>query len=274
MSFDETSFARDRPVASFFVLTFVLSYVVGVLVAILLQFVLPPSLRDSADVVAKYGPTFAGLIMAWTVAGESGLMKLLSGLLTFRVHLGWYAFAVVVPFVLVLLSIVVFAATGGTIQSENWSAAAVTPLLVLILTKVFLGGGLGEELGWRGFALPQLQKRMTALKASLMIWIVWSAWHYPAFALDSNREGEMPILMFTIFVLTVRVGEAPASSTGLPWQCPPFPASCPVRFAITRAGPPPSQTRACRIPAPGSSSATPRTGPSASDIRSLQRVTV
>jgi membrane protease YdiL (CAAX protease family) len=205
MSFVETSFVRKRPATSFFALTYILSYVVGILVAVLLQILLPSSLRDSADVFAKYGPTLAGVFMAWAVAGRAGLMRLVSGLLTFRIHLGWYAFALLLPFVMVVVSIAVFAMTGGNLQTENWRSATLLSLIVLIPTKIFFGGGLGEELGWRGFALPQLQKRMTALKASLIIWIVWSVWHFPAIALDANREGEMPIVMFTIFVLAITI---------------------------------------------------------------------
>ncbi|MFC7029147.1 CPBP family intramembrane glutamic endopeptidase [Halomicroarcula sp. GCM10025710] len=54
---------------------------------------------------------------------------------------------------------------------------------MLILLTTVLGGGQ-EEFGWRGFALPALQSRFDALTASIVIGIVWAAWHLPAFVFE------------------------------------------------------------------------------------------
>ncbi len=205
MTTDEHSPSRQYPVASFFVLTFILSYFGGVIAAIILQMLLPESLKDSADVVAKFGPTFAGIIMAGVVAGKVGVKKLFDALLDFRIHPGWYGYALVLPFIIMILSLAIFQWNGGTLETGQWNTAALNSLLLLIPLKIFLGGGLGEELGWRGFALPQLQKRMSAFRASLLIWVVWTVWHFPAFFLASSRDGEMPIWMFTIFVFAVTI---------------------------------------------------------------------
>lgn len=203
MTTDERSPSRQYPVASFFVLTFILSYFGGVIAAIILQMLLPESLKDSADVVAKFGPTFAGIIMAGVVAGKVGVKRLFDALLDFRIPPGWYGYALLLPFVIMILSLAIFQLNGGTLETAKWNTVALNSLLLLIPLKIFLGGGLGEELGWRGFALPQLQKRMSAFRASLLIWVVWTVWHFPAFFLASSRDGEMPIWMFTIFVFAV-----------------------------------------------------------------------
>lgn len=205
MNESNPSIVQRYPVLSFFVLAFLFSYGFGIIAAVLLVIVLPESLQDHADVLAKFGPTFAGLYLAWKVSGSTGLRRLTASLFAFQVHIGWFAFALVLPFVVMGFSIVMYVLWGGEIYPERLNLTVFYTVLLLIPVKTFFGGGLGEELGWRGFALPQLQNHMSALQASLIIWVVWTVWHFPAFALDSDRTGEMPIYLFTIFVLSVTV---------------------------------------------------------------------
>ncbi|MCF7793531.1 MAG: CPBP family intramembrane metalloprotease [Candidatus Cloacimonetes bacterium] len=53
-------------------------------------------------------------------------------------------------------------------------------MIFLFITSLFFdGGGLMEEIGWRGFALPRLQKKWSPLKASIILGTIWSLWHIP-----------------------------------------------------------------------------------------------
>ncbi len=54
---------------------------------------------------------------------------------------------------------------------------------------LFVGGPLAEELGWRGFALPRLLTRHTALFSSLLIGVIWACWHLPLFAVPGTGSG-------------------------------------------------------------------------------------
>lgn len=82
-----------------------------------------------------------------------------------------------------------------------------TPLLipVVYLYILFLGGPLGEEIGWRGFALPELMKRHTPFVASLILGFVWTFWHLPAFFIPgSAQEGvSFPLYIVNTMVLTM-----------------------------------------------------------------------
>ncbi len=88
-----------------------------------------------------------------------------------------------------LVALLLFPAVGvlGTLvvggpdelgQGSAWPTSATNLLLVLVTTALF-GGPLGEELGWRGFALPRLQVAHTPLVASVVIGLVWGLWHLP-----------------------------------------------------------------------------------------------
>lgn len=66
-------------------------------------------------------------------------------------------------------------------------------------------GPLGEELGWRGFALPRLLKRRSALSAGVILGIIWGVWHLPAFIIAGTPQNNMsfPIFMISIVALSV-----------------------------------------------------------------------
>ena len=74
---------------------------------------------------------------------------------------------------------------AGALPSVTFSIQTVTTMLFSLhagfFVSLFLRGALGEELGLRGFALPRLQTHMSPFRASLIIGVLWGAWHLPVF---------------------------------------------------------------------------------------------
>ena len=100
------------------------------------------------------------------------------------------------------------AADGRSIQLAYASEMLRTPgMLFQFLAVELLFGAVSEELGWRGFALDQLQSRWNALTASLILGIVWGLWHLPAFFVPGLAQYEMrsPTTM-ALFVVIVILG--------------------------------------------------------------------
>jgi uncharacterized protein len=70
---------------------------------------------------------------------------------------------------------------GALASFQGLATLSPLPLLVLFVYVFFLGGPLGEEPGWRGFALPRLQRRYGPLVGSLILGPIWAFWHLPLF---------------------------------------------------------------------------------------------
>lgn len=120
-------------------------------------------------VLTAYASTLAALLVA---AKTGGVRALLRQVLTWRVGVGWYLLVLIGPIVLILVADLIYIVLGGE-SPRQW--------LVFPSNFSFIGpllaGSLGEEFGWRGFALPRLQKRYSALWASIIIGVIWGTWH-------------------------------------------------------------------------------------------------
>ena len=91
--------------------------------------------------------------------------------------------------------------TGGTTRPIIVPAVGV--LIVVVLEKLIpniLIPGIGEEMGWRGFALPRLQAKYGALIASLILGIIWALWHFPGYWMGAGIHNTPPLL-FVLFVV-------------------------------------------------------------------------
>ncbi len=131
-----------------------------------------------AILLIGYAPSLAALCVVGSLSGAGGVRSLLRPLGKWRVGIQWYALALVGPLLLVLLTHGIYLALGGALP-QQWVAlpalgSAIGPLIA---------GSLGEEIGWRGFAQPLLQKRSSIFGASVIIGVLWATWHlWPAIA--------------------------------------------------------------------------------------------
>src|SRR5215212_2496967 len=125
------------------------------------------------------GPTLAALIMTGATEGRAGIRRLLRRYVLWRVGLRWYLVVLLGPPVIVLLATVVL---PGALASFK-TLAPLHPLLLLVSFPLILifGGALFEEGGWRGFALPRLQRLHDPLVGTLILTPLWACWHLPLF---------------------------------------------------------------------------------------------
>jgi uncharacterized protein len=128
---------------------------------------------------AFLGPFLSGFVMTGAIEGRAGIGRLLRRFVLWRVGLGWYLFVLLgVPSIFALAAALMPGALGSF---EGLAPLAPLPLLILFVFVFFLGGPLAEEPGWRGFALPRLQRLYGPLVGSLILGPLWALWHLPLF---------------------------------------------------------------------------------------------
>jgi membrane protease YdiL (CAAX protease family) len=146
---------------AFFALAYAFAWSLSLLTSVSLAF----------GFLALFGPAAAALIVAALAEGRAGVRDLLGRLAIWRVGPGWYAVALGLPALLSLLVVGLGIALGAPAEIRFSDLSPLTLTLFLLV--------VGEELGWRGFALPRLQARFGALGASLVLGLLWAAWHLP-----------------------------------------------------------------------------------------------
>ena len=175
--------AKWKTLASYFVLAYGITWVFALVGADRLwPFQIPAALRTSGRILLHYGPALAALVVTAYVGGKAGVRALLAGLGKWRVGLHWYLIALLLPTILRLAAVSLDVLSGGS-WPDFFHASAVPPgnpliLIVPVFLAVLFQAGLAEEIGWRGYALPQLQTRYSALTASLILGILHGPWHF------------------------------------------------------------------------------------------------
>ncbi len=138
----------------------------------------PPASAAALSTLGQFGPFIAALIVAGVWGGWPGLRDLPRRLLRWRVNPVWYAAAVFLPPALAGAAVAARAVWVGQSAAVTRPdlAGEIVPQFVYVL---LLGGPLGEEPGWRGFALPRLQAALPPLAATLVLALAWAGWHLP-----------------------------------------------------------------------------------------------
>lgn len=154
--------------------------------------------------VGGFGPSLAALILVRATNGRNGLHAWLGKCLQWRGRLSWITLAFLAPLAVLTSAAAIHLAAGGEISPSP--AAGQVALLLANLGLVFLvGGPLGEELGWRGYALPLLQDRMGWRSASLVLGGIWGVWHLPLFFVAGSAQNQGSIAAFFVLIVATSV---------------------------------------------------------------------
>jgi len=169
-----SQFIRRHPLGSYFFLTYSITWV-GVSAAAGPEFLRGEEVQftDGMLMLAAMlaGPSVSGLVCTRVVEGKSGLRDLYSRMRRWRVGLGWYAAAGLIPPVLILITL---AALSQLISP------AFTPGLTPTLIFGGLLAGYFEEIGWTGFATPRMKSLYGALTTGILLGVIWGVWHLAA----------------------------------------------------------------------------------------------
>jgi membrane protease YdiL (CAAX protease family) len=219
---------KRRPLLAYFAITFGLTWGLGacffLFPAQLTAVFGKVSVTNPLFILAVYAPTISAIVVTSFIDGASGIRRLLARFLRWRIGIRWYlAILVGIPMLSVIAVLLNAAFTRTPLSIDHWyqlfllgptghwivDAAAAGGLWSVV--RVLLGsffadpGPLGEELGWRGFALPRLLKDRSALSAGIILGIIWGVWHLPAFLIGGTPQNSMSFPLFMIGAIGISV---------------------------------------------------------------------
>lgn len=151
--------------------------------------------------LGAFAPSLAALFLVSRNEGRAGVAALLRPIVQWQVAARWYVFAIFYIAVIKLsVALILRAATGA------WPAFGKDPLYLIPLAIAFSTPfQAGEEVGWRGYALPRLAERFGLARASVLLGVIWGCWHLPQFfiATADTYKQSFPVFVLQVTALSV-----------------------------------------------------------------------
>lgn len=146
-----------------------------------------------------YAPAIAAFVLVGRNGGLGGLRRFLGQALLWRCSVAWYAFLIIgTPLIFIVGS-----AIRGNLLTEPFPFASFQVLLIALALAAIKGPI--EESGWRGLALPLLQRKFAPLWTGLILGAIWGLWHMPAFLLGGTQQSEWSFAAFFAGCLAISV---------------------------------------------------------------------
>ncbi|HEX5424173.1 MAG TPA: CPBP family intramembrane glutamic endopeptidase [Candidatus Acidoferrales bacterium] len=201
LALDPTAPKVAAPVGIFFLLTFLVTWACWIPVVRRLRPGTPAS--SALWLLGVFAPSLVALALTAWYEGTSSAKALLGRIVQWKVGGRWYLFALSYMVVIKLAVAVVHRLALGSWPRFGHEGPAVILIAILVSTPV----QAGEEMGWRGYALPRLAKRMGFARASLLIGVVWAGWHLPQFFLrGADTYGQsFPIWSLEVIAMSVAI---------------------------------------------------------------------
>ena len=158
------------------------------------------------NILAVWAPAISAILLSRLVEGKSGPQMLLQSLRHWHVNNRWYLFAILYPATIWLLARAIDHLFGRPFEfmPPILSYFPVDQSCMVVVALVFaFPNALGEEIGWRGFALPRLQAKYNALTASVLLGLFWAVWHIPMWIANDRTGFDLLRSMLTIIAYTI-----------------------------------------------------------------------
>lgn len=200
----QQTFVKKYAVPIYFILTFLISWICMALIIFPNTFPMTPEQVETVGpltyVALLVGPSIAGVIMIGLVYGKAGYQELLTRLFKWRVGVRWYVLALLAtPLLATGILFLLSLYSPEFIPAIFISDDKLSLPLIGIVTGLMVG--FFEELGWTGFALPQIRLRYDIITTGLVIGLLWGAWHFLAFWEIDTFSGVLPfaLLLMRLF---------------------------------------------------------------------------
>jgi membrane protease YdiL (CAAX protease family) len=205
----QKSFIARKPLLTYFVLCYVFFWLFLALFVVALNIfhlkpdALPSWLMPLVTIFGSWTPTLAAVLVIGKNKEGGGVGRLFQKFFQFKVPVRWYL-AALIPFGLALAVVWIYQMALGNLYAKTHPSLNFWIGLIIVN---FLAGPTGEELGWRGFALPRLLEKYTPLKAGIILGVFWDFWHLPLWFTSGFSGGNLLLycLYFSIGIISISI---------------------------------------------------------------------
>ena len=195
-----------RALLKFFLLTYIVSWILWIAALAILRGATPqPSgllaISGFLYLLGVFAPSLVALALTAGADGRAGTVALLRRTVKWSVHARWYVFAIgYMAAIKLAVALLLRIATGA------WPVFGQESVFVMAIAIVFsTPAQAGEEIGWRGYALPRLSARLGLSGASIALGVIWACWHLPFFFISGNEKSgqSFPVYLLSVTALSV-----------------------------------------------------------------------
>ena len=191
---------KKHPVLAYYALTFAISWL-GIVIALGPGGFMGTTVTSRTQVfvggpISLLGPSISGVLLTGLIYGKPGLKQLKDRLLKWRVGVGWYAFVFLAAPVLITATLLALSMTPAIVSAEDKVGMLLSGIVLGFVSSPFF-----EELGWTGFATPELRKRFGVLATGLIMGLLWGVWHFPIFSASIRAATSVPPALFMVVIL-------------------------------------------------------------------------
>jgi membrane protease YdiL (CAAX protease family) len=202
---EKTGLLKRYPLVTYFVLAYGISWAFWLPLAASSHTLIPVRLPAVVFYnLAAVGPVLAAIIVSGIEGGSLAIRALLGKVLKWRVGVRWYLAALLGYPALYLVGSGLDVLLGG---NPSWPPPDLINLhmpywFLLLIMPPFV---LGEEIGWRGYALSRIQTGRSALAASLILGVLWALWHIPSFLMRNSLHQNSPFLPWMLWTCLMAI---------------------------------------------------------------------
>lgn len=197
--------ALSRPLVSFIILTYVIFFVFFIVIGLSILLDASAKITYFLQIVSAWSSTFAFVILFRRIYPELKLRNFVKALFATRIKVSVLSTVVIIQVFITAVAMFLQSATNDT-QNVGLSITSLG-LLIIAFSDNLVRGPLGEELGWSGYALNELQKKYSPLRSAITIGVLWGFWHAPIWFASGYTGLDLIkyILLFMIGILSFSV---------------------------------------------------------------------
>jgi membrane protease YdiL (CAAX protease family) len=203
---------RRQPLIAYFVIAYAVTWFVEGLFVLsrdgsgLLAFKAPMGFAMATGIATSLGPASAAFIVTGLTEGREGVNRLLRRIVQWRVGIFWFLFILVGLPLIQTVGTIVLPGIWATATPMNIVPELLSYTVFFVWPALIAGGPLGEEIGWRGYALPHLQELHGPVKASVILGVLWAFWHLPIWFSGQWTVPSVPnIAAYVVWITAVTV---------------------------------------------------------------------